>query len=131
MSLDIEKEKQGLIAKLEALERVGLDYKALQTKLANFDVVAAIQQSIQADAEKITKFAKRHGIEFVIDVDSLVATVKLPEDPNKQSVDANSTVLPFKIDTEQTIYDDRYNSWRYIDGQWTDEWESSWASSNC
>ncbi len=122
MSFNFEEEKKATIARLDALERIGLDYKQLKEQIINLDVNALIAGHIKAEVEKIQKFAKKHNIDFKVDIDELALNP------------VNYTILPFKlsghrqldIHGESWIYNEYAKRWEMEEVEdWTDSWSSS------
>ena len=134
-NFDLDKEKAATIARLEAIERVGLDIKALNTKLADLNVVELIENYVKTEVTKIEKYAAKHSIPLTLDANALVAVVKVPG--NDVKVDGNvGIVLPFVPGNGERIYDETFDQqWEYNKYQKRfvpeEEWESSWNDSGC
>lgn len=129
----IEEQKKATVAKLEALERVSLDHKALLASIEEVDVVALITAHIKDKATKIENYAKKHSIDFKIDLDSLVAKVKLPIE-TQPAVQQYPHGLPFNILAGATVEDINWDTYKWDGFTWLhpDNWEESWESSqNC
>lgn len=136
-TFDFDAEKKATIAKLEALEKVGIEYKKLQEKVKNIDIVLIVQEYLNGEVDKIEKLAKKHLIDFKVDVDSLIGMVVVPG----TSLPEGHTILPFMPSDNSEIEDNKYQTWRYVfdfnpstgknDFHWTTEWVNSWNDSNC
>jgi hypothetical protein len=132
-TFDFDKHKQDTIKRLEALEKIRLDFEAMKKKLSELDVGALIQQAAQTEIAKIMRYAKQHEIPFTIDVAELLAQVKIPAQPSVKG--EKSQFLPFVPDTTESITDSNGNEWCWDndDQEWVkNHWDSSgceWASS--
>lgn len=136
-NFNLDAEKAATIAKLEAIERVGLDIKALKDKIANLDVVKLIEDHIKSEASKIEKYATKHNIGITINTDELVAVVKLPTvpTPDTKGQKLSGTILPFTPEDGSQVTDTNWDEWRYSESEkrWIpeSEWASSWEDSGC
>lgn len=130
----IEQQKKDTVAKLEALERVSLDHKALLVSIESVDVVELITAHIKAQVTKLENYAKKHGIEFKVDTNALVAKVKLPIEQKAIASVAPEYKhgLPFDILIGTELTDKYYNNHQWNGTDWVENWDNSWESSqNC
>jgi hypothetical protein len=133
-TFDFEHAKKQTVQRLEALEKIRIDFENLKTKLKTLDVGGLIEQAAQADITKIMRYAKQHDIPFAIDVADLIKQVQLPTlalAPTNVRPEQN---LPFVPDLYEYITDSEGTMWNWDEDlkKWVkDEEEESWHDSGC
>jgi hypothetical protein len=133
-TFDFEHAKKQTVQRLEALEKIRIDFENLKTKLKTLDVGGLIEQAAQADITKIMRYAKQHDIPFAIDVADLIKQVQLPTlalAPTNVRPEQN---LPFVPDLDEYITDSEGTMWNWDEDlkKWVkDEEEESWHDSGC
>jgi hypothetical protein len=133
-TFDFEHAKKQTVQRLEALEKIRIDFENLKTKLKTLDVGGLIEQAAQAEITKIMRYAKQHEIPFTIDVADLIKQVQLPSlalTPTNVRPEQN---LPFVPDLYEYITDSEGTMWNWDEDlkKWVkDEEEESWHDSGC
>jgi hypothetical protein len=136
-TFDFEGQKKQFVQKLEAVEKLRLDYEALLKKLTELDIGTLVEQAAKAEIAKLTRYAKTHEIPFTIDVEDLLKQIKLPSVTSVSPAVTHDprSVLPFIPDTDYEITDQYGDEWRWDGSEWVkNNWNSSgceWESSNC
>jgi hypothetical protein len=132
-AFDFDLHKKQTVQRLEALEKIRLDFDNLKSKLKALDIAQLIEQAAQAEIAKIMRYAKQHEIPFTIDVKDLVGQVSVPSATLTPSNLHVSQTLPFKPALDEYISDEEGNGWTWDETKkaWTLEDEEEWTDSGC
>jgi SpoU rRNA methylase family enzyme len=134
-AFDFDLHKKQTVQRLEALEKIRLDFDNLKTKLKDLNLTALVEQAAQTEITKIMKYAKQHEIPFTIDVKELVGQVQVPSATLTPSNLHPSQTLPFEPALDEYITDKDGDAWVWnaTTKSWVleEEEEENWNSSGC
>jgi hypothetical protein len=137
MPFDFEEQKKLTVKRLEAIEKIRLDYEALLKRLKELNIGELIEQAAKTEIAKIMRYAKQHDIPFTIPVEELLKQVQLPV-ATQADAPSNlhpSQTLPFLPDLDNSLTDVDGDEWRWDadEQEWVLAWDESsdWSNSNC